>query len=1700
MPTENMQEPAHALFEYIKEVCQLTQQKVLDVEKQPGFVAMRKLDDPTCIKLFSRDKTDGNVERESDVLFTFHKPDFTQCPVPDALIEQWLLPGWNDFRKPLGHLDEIELPKDESDEAASDPANESNPQLMVSDEATESDPKVERFDEDSQRVAVYNEWAEVREAWVVREKHTEQIRAVFNDLFDMYNQYRQSPETMEIVIGNGFLTDKKNKDIKHPLFTKRVDLTLDPVKNTLTVQDSEEPSALYLPLFSVMEDVNVDVIRPLEKRAEDDDIHPLDHHEGGDLLKSVAHQLHSSSRYLGDGEEAVRAEERILVRWEPYVILRKRPDGTMKAIQAILDALAEGAEIPGSLVGILGGFDGPSIHIGIEGTSDENGTVDVGWEETGLLPLDDEDILLPKPANREQMQIVRQIDHLPAVLVQGPPGTGKTHTIANLLGHFLAQGKTVLVTSQTSKALAVLKDKVPEELQALCVAVLGDNRADIEESINTIIDRTSGVPYAAQRAKVQQLKQQRHQTLNELEKARNLVYAIRHKEFEPIVYDGDSWSPAKAAEYVSQHESLMGLIPGDICYGFAFPLTQQELEWLYQSNLLLSAQEEKELALALPSVEELMAPQQMADGIDLQSRLNTLLQNMNMSGRVSLAWKSARYAVIDLLTDQIYAKQGTPADEAALREMLTVYEEAIPGWAAFAMSDGAEDGLSRKRWEQLLNLIDETFSKGQPVLEKQLKRPIKINHAAYTSLVTPYKALLEDAEKHGHVKKGIFTKKEKKEVLEAVTIGGEMPESLEDIKCVLAYLELLGLRKQLGQLWDSLLASHGAKSFSDLGHDPERLCHEQAKTIIFWLNWEKDACKELCRRAEAAGIGDAILKPLSGFVSMTDEKAAQILRHIADQLVPAVNLLHLVNELYSFTHSKENTIELLAACQESEICRHIQTAMDEESAEQYEVAVNSLNTLFSKSNIQKQRKALLDRIGASAPSWANAIRNREGCHGDGAVPDDLFTAWKVRQLSYAIDEMMNTSLSDAEKRVSELTVQFRKDTERLATASAWCCLQQRVDMNPRIRQSLNGWKQTIAKIGKGTGKRAPALGVEARKLMMECQKAVPAWIMPVSSVMNSIDPATTKFDVIIVDEASQSDITASTILYMGKKIIIVGDDEQVSPLAVGLDEDKMQNLMAMLIKDKIPNAHLWDARTSLYDIAAQVYRPLMLREHFRCVPDIIGYSNMLSYNGKIKPLREAGSSHLKTATISYRVQGKRNGRAKTNEVEADAIVALIKACMEQPEYADKSFGVISMLGDDQVKLINRKLADAIPLADYEDHQILCGNASNFQGDERDIIFLTMVDSNEADGPLPMASGEGQGANGKAMKQRYNVAVSRAKDQLWVVHSLDLSADLKPGDMRRRLLEYASDPHAMAARTREIEEASDSPFEAEIATSLVAKGYHIVQQLPVGAYRIDMVAISGEKRIAIECDGERWHSGEEKIREDMERQSILERLGWRFIRIRGSEFYRGKNEAIARIVSELNQYGIVPEANDTVDSYENNDQLLSRVKQRALQLLEKTEECETGIELPTLESLPVAQVESEPIEAVPMEIVTPVVEKAVEQPSVSQIPVTSVRTATLKTTNVVQEVHQPTQTTKVIPDNNVSGKNSLAEYLCELGFEVIDKREKGGALWVVGTKTEIQRALKNAEASFGKIEGTFSEGGRATGHRPGWFTKENYLRK
>src|ERR1700746_942083 len=153
------------------------------------------------------------------------------------------------------------------------------------------------------------------------------------------------------------------------------------------------------------------------------------------------------------------------------------------------------------------------------------------------------------------------------------------------------------------------------------------------------------------------------------------------------------------------------------------------------------------------------------------------------------------------------------------------------------------------------------------------------------------------------------------------------------------------------------------------------------------------------------------------------------------------------------------------------------------------------------------------------------------------------------------------------------------------------------------------------------------------------------------------------------------------------------------------------------------------------------------------------------------------------------------------------------------------------------------------------------------------------------------------------KQRYNVAASRARDQMWVVHSVDPKTDLQPGDLRRRLIEHAQAPELLLKTLAEKDGRAQSALEREVMKRLVETGYGVVQRWKVGSRRIALVVEGNGRRLAIECDGDR-DLPLERLRDDMDRQSMLERLGWTFARVRGSIFFRSPDRGMKPIFERL----------------------------------------------------------------------------------------------------------------------------------------------------------------------------------------------------
>jgi superfamily I DNA and/or RNA helicase len=343
----------------------------------------------------------------------------------------------------------------------------------------------------------------------------------------------------------------------------------------------------------------------------------------------------------------------------------------------------------------------------------------------------------------------------------------------------------------------------------------------------------------------------------------------------------------------------------------------------------------------------------------------------------------------------------------------------------------------------------------------------------------------------------------------------------------------------------------------------------------------------------------------------------------------------------------------------------------------------------------------------------------------------VLSAWIWRQLHDSLLERDKLDAQELQRNIDKTREILRQITQSLIDSRAWGNQLSRLQGNNLVRQALVGWLDMTKKLmfTRQIDKRQTLLS-ESRKLMKQSARAVPVWIMPISMVAESFDPRTTRFDVVIIDEASQADLNALIPLYMAKQVIVVGDHEQVTPLGVGKDQTILENLRKAILQD-IPNAALFDNMLSIYDIARQSFGDaIRLVEHFRCVPEIIAFSNQLSYDGKIRPLRESNSSLLKPACVPYRISGVREG--DVNKAEAETIVSMIKAMIKHPGYAGKTIGVISMVGENQAVLIESMLHKQVEGVEIQRRRIQAGISGQFQGDERDVMFLSMVDSPEAE--------------------------------------------------------------------------------------------------------------------------------------------------------------------------------------------------------------------------------------------------------------------------------------------------------------------------------------------------------------------------------
>ena len=1358
----------------------------------------------------------------------------------------------------------------------------------------ETPPMVERSLMDHPEVqAAYEEYRPSWEAWSVEHRRREAIQEVYGKLFRLRTQLLKQGEVVEAVLGLGLLNWRtETSSIRRHVVVASVELTFDPDKGVIRVKPPEEGAEWRIE--DEMLDANLRPDRAHYEAANEqlaeigDGIWDEPMHAA---LRAWAQALSADSQWSPSIKEDPRDPSKPSVTFAPALILRKRRQvGMLRVYDALIDQLSgDKPTIPKGWGGLIedDGFGGSRYGEADPGTLHRDRAADPPSQ-----------VYFPLPTNREQRQIIEALDRQRGVLVQGPPGTGKSHTIANLICHLLATGQRLLVTAETAQALRVVKEMLPEELQPLCVSLLGQGGgafAELNRAVQGITTKQASYAQGDEDRRISEIDDELANARRELARTDSELRSIRADETEPhSIADGTySGTASQIARRVAGEREQYGWLQVPREAKSEPPLSGSAMAgWL---EILRSHTEGKiaQAKLRAPSYIDLVTPEEFAVSVASEREEASAVSD-------SRALRShPAYLSLAALTPDLRREIADRLQDIESRQKTGIFEQNE--WLQIPVQDWVAG--RRARWDTIIETSRELLKWAEASCERLGSQVVTIPEGRDPRKVrADAKVAISHLKEGGNWKYlGLFTPRNlrgreylKEEVL-VDGVGASIGERLQAVSDYLGIqLALEDLRKTWqgigveplpGDLRQALAVAREQLSVLEEGHDYADVCNELAGIMATtapsvlapdWLSGEVGTWLELI---EVAAAEDRYRKA----IQMVDTAAEALLElrglHDVHPVVEALTTAVEQRDVssYSECHRELVSIETLLGDQED---RSKTEAVLSQAAPGLVAAVAG----------SIEDPTWNDRLGAWEAAWRWAIAD----------------AWLAKRSDYAYHQELQQRRRDTEKKITGLVA-------HAASLRAWKHFFAR--LSERQKAALKGWREAVRAIGKGTGRsaRVARLRREARAYMDECRDAIPVWIMPRYLLAEMVNPEPECYDLVIVDEASQLGIDSCFLFYVSSKMIVVGDDQQISPYGIGIPDDAIADLQRRYLGG-IPHHHAFSPQSSLYGNANIRFsgHNIVLREHFRCVPEIIQFSNDLCYapNGTpLDPLRAYSADRLQPLELRHVPEGYRTGSAQNaqNSPEADVLVEEITACIADSRYAGKTMGVISLQGEAQAHLIEKKLLERAGVEAIEERLVICGDAYAFQGDERDVIFLSLVAADRDENGQPQRVGV---LADESAKQRFNVAASRARDQLWLFHTAALDV-LSKKCMRRRLLEYMLNP-----RRQEIEEGEqdfESEFERDVFRLIAHKGFRVRTQVGVGdtanhRYRIDLVVEGMQARLAIECDGDKWH-GPERYDQDMARQRDLERAGWLFVRIRGSDFYHDRDTAMEPVWTELQRLGI-----------------------------------------------------------------------------------------------------------------------------------------------------------------------------------------------
>lgn len=407
--------------------------------------------------------------------------------------------------------------------------------------------------------------------------------------------------------------------------------------------------------------------------------------------------------------------------------------------------------------------------------------------------------------------------------------------------------------------------------------------------------------------------------------------------------------------------------------------------------------------------------------------------------------------------------------------------------------------------------------------------------------------------------------------------------------------------------------------------------------------------------------------------------------------------------------------------------------------------------------------------------------------------------------------------------------------------------------------------------------------------------ALPVWLVNLEDVHRVLPMEKELFDVAIVDESSQCDLAGVLPVFQrAKRVVIAGDSRQLRHISF-LPKSRQLSLAGELGVDARQREMFNYRDVSLMDHAADAVESQaqvgFLNEHFRSCPRIIAFSNRKFYQNRLQVMRERPWEPRHSALTGRRCHGTRDA-AGVNEKEVEALLAGLRMFLDQAGAKDAatrpSVGILSPFRN-QVEAVRSAMGGHFESGEMNslltDHALLIGTAHSFQGEERDVMLLSLgVDPSVDASTLRFLERE----------DVFNVSITRARSMQVVYHSLDaedLPADSLLGDYLRSL--YGGESSVAP-------EARSDAFARELKAALEPHGVLVQTGQRVAGISVDLLLVRGDRVLGIDLIG---YPGETFAAVDLHRGKILRRAGFRLLPLGYAE-WRAQRERVIEVICRV----------------------------------------------------------------------------------------------------------------------------------------------------------------------------------------------------